>query len=172
MPHASISPTFYLLLLLLLGPWWCTLELLAILLTLISSRSLTLSLIYHLLLIVLIECKHLWRLFVSVSHLMILLLFDLMLHINVCTLLLLLLIDTVYVFTPILIYMVLLRVASCLSLEIRSFNVVVIVVSVAKSLSCGMLHISVMWTQSLWSLRSVCWVSQWLSLFNPLVNIR
>jgi len=50
--------------------------------------------------------------------------------------------------------------------------VVVIVVSVAKSLSCGMLHISVMWTQSLWSLRSVCWVSQWLSLFNPLVNIR
>jgi hypothetical protein len=119
------------------------------------------------LLIVLIKSKHLWRFFVSIANFMILV--NLLLHINVRSFFLLLLLVTII---SILIDVMLLWVSSCLPLEIRSLDVIIIIVSVSKSFSCSMLHIvAMMRAKSLWSLWSMCRMSQWFSLFNSLIDI-
>jgi len=165
MSHASTGTSLNLLLLLLLGSWWCTLELFSVLLASLSARSLALSLINHLLLIVLIKSKHLWRLFISITHFMIL--FNLMLHINIRSFFLLLMLAIFSILKDVM----LLSVTSCLTLEVWSLNMVIIIICISKSFSCCMLHVSMMRSKSFRSLWSMGWVSQWLSFFNPLIYI-
>ena len=112
---------------------------------LVSIRPLTLLVFLHIGIVLIIKCEHLWRLIILVCGIwMQVLLHHLMLHIHVRAffLLVLWLIKHVVVITIILLK--LLTISSCiiaLILKGWSLNMITVIVSVAKSFSCCMLHV-------------------------------